>query len=169
MWTPRDLWARLRLQPVAAVMLSLAVAMHLLAVRTYYYTGRLDMFYGTPSGHLSTVQPGKTLGVTLSNIAGSVLVLVTMQDPPRFRSAGADSDRRLRHRPLVANRAPGFRALPFAPSAWCLGPCRRAGGARHVLCRPVFDPRHPGLGGHRAGGGGRSRPRLPPHTPGGRG
>ena len=119
-WTPWALWRRTRLKPVASVLLALAVAMHLLALRTYYYTGVFSPFYGTQRDHLSTVQAGDTLGTTLRNMAGSVLVLVTMQDPPRFDPRALLVIAGCAVAVLALLRVPGFRSLPFAPVAWCL-------------------------------------------------
>jgi hypothetical protein len=119
-WHPVALFKRAALKPVASVMLAVAASIHGLALRTYYYTGVYDPFYGTARDHLSTVQPGDSLGTTVRNMIDSVLVLVTMQDPPRFDVRAVLVLAGCAVALLALLRLPRFRDLPFAPVAWCL-------------------------------------------------
>ncbi len=119
-WRPVAAWARARKKPVAAVLLSLAAALHILALRTWHYTGMFSAFFGTQRDYLSTIRPADSLVSTARLMIDSVLVLVTMQDPPRLDlratlvMVGAIVSL------LALLRVPGARDLPLAPTAWCL-------------------------------------------------
>jgi hypothetical protein len=119
-WRPLALWRRARLLPVASVLLALAAALHLLALRTWYYTSVFSVFFGTARDSLSTIRAGDSLGATLQLMADSVLVLVTMQDPPRFDPRGVLVIVGTVASLLALLRVPRLAALPFAPAAWCL-------------------------------------------------
>jgi hypothetical protein len=49
--------------------------------RTYYYTGIFSLFAGTQAGMLSLWQP--SAGSIAGNVIDSVLMVLTMNDPPR--------------------------------------------------------------------------------------
>lgn len=54
----------------------------LFCARTYYYTGVFSFTEGTQAGHLSVWQPPDGGGTIASNVIGSVLMVLTMSDPP---------------------------------------------------------------------------------------
>lgn len=83
-----ELWRRLPKSAAAAYLLCIAGALMAFAVRTWYYTGVLSVFAGTTREHNST-----GLAFTWSSLVSaaawrqgieSVLMIVTVQDPPRF-------------------------------------------------------------------------------------
>ena len=108
-------------RPVAAGMIVVvALGVLLFTARTYYYTGVFSLFKGTQSAHLSVWQPPDGGGSIAGNVAGSVLMVLTMSDPPR-----ADP----RALPIVIGvlaaiggvaGAGRLRYLPVGPVALCL-------------------------------------------------
>lgn len=120
----RLLWARLPKRVVTAYLLCLAAGLSAFAARTWYYTGELSLFAGTTRVHNST-----GLGLTLDSLWSatawrsaieSVLMIVTVQDPPRldWRSllvvAGVVASL------LGLLRAPVARRLPLGLALVCV-------------------------------------------------
>jgi len=54
------------------------------AWRTWHYTGVFSVFYGTQRYIVALWQPGAPLGVTLQRLTHSVMLVLTVNDPPRF-------------------------------------------------------------------------------------
>ena len=52
--------------------------------RTWHYTGVFSLFYGTSGYLLGNWQPGVPLVTLLERVAHSVMVVLTVNDPPRF-------------------------------------------------------------------------------------
>src|SRR5439155_13975805 len=84
----RQSWRHVPKRVVAAYAACLAAGVLLFAARTWYYTGQLNPFAGTTRVHNAT-----GLGLTVDslwsatawrNALESVLMIVTVQDPPRF-------------------------------------------------------------------------------------
>jgi hypothetical protein len=65
------------------LIVTIALGVLLFTARTYYYTGVFSMFEGTQAAHLSVWQVPDGGGSIAGNVAGSVLVVLTMSDPPR--------------------------------------------------------------------------------------
>jgi hypothetical protein len=65
------------------MMLGIAAALLLFALRTYHYTGEFNPFFGTQAGHLGVLKPGDSIANDLRNLGGSVMMILTMNDPPR--------------------------------------------------------------------------------------
>jgi hypothetical protein len=111
---PARWWRRVAWPVVLIVAAVVAVGVLLFAWRTYHYTGVFSVFHGTQRGLLSTWQPGATIVESLRRTAGSVLMVLTVNDPPRFdvyalpvlAGAGAAV--------LALAGAPVFRGLPAA-------------------------------------------------------
>jgi len=61
-----------------------AVGILLFAWRTWHYTGVFSVFYGTSRNLLSNWQPGASFATSLSRTIESVLMVLTVNDPPRF-------------------------------------------------------------------------------------
>lgn len=135
----RLLWARLPKRVVTAYLLCLAAGLSAFAARTWYYTGELSLFAGTTRVHNST-----GLGLTLDSLWSatawrsaieSVLMIVTVQDPPRldWRSllvvAGVIASL------LGLLRAPVARRLPLGLALVCVAAV--AGG---LVARGVAYP-----------------------------
>ncbi len=83
-WDPR-VWRRRAAQPVLlAVWGGLAVGLWLFAARTWYYTNILSVTYGTQADERSVLRMTDSLWVSLTRLAGSVMMVLTMNDPPRL-------------------------------------------------------------------------------------
>jgi hypothetical protein len=63
---------------------ALAIAALLFAWRTWYYTGIFSLFHGTQRQFLALWPEGAAPGAVLSAMADSVLMVVTVNDPPRW-------------------------------------------------------------------------------------
>jgi hypothetical protein len=92
---PLDVPVRALLQPATwlrrvawrtAVIVPAVICVGLLcfAWRTWYYTGVFSLFYGTQRYIVAIWQPGAPIGVTLQRLVHSVMLVLTVNDPPRF-------------------------------------------------------------------------------------
>jgi len=84
----RRVWARVPIRAVVNYYAVVAAGLCAFAARTWYYTGRFSLFAGTTLG-FNSIGLGTTLeswwsADTWKRAAASVLMLVTVQDPPRF-------------------------------------------------------------------------------------
>jgi len=83
-WRP-SMWSRhASRHVVVAVLGGVAVAMWLFTWRTWYYTGALDMFYGTQAADRAVWKAGETFLQGVGHVISSVMMVVTMNDPPAF-------------------------------------------------------------------------------------
>jgi len=80
----RLLAARTSWPTVAGVTLTLCLGLLLFAWRTWYYTGVFSVFYGTQRSYLAMWQPGTPLTTVLERMGDSILMVLTMNDPPRW-------------------------------------------------------------------------------------
>jgi hypothetical protein len=103
------------LKPAAVIAATIAVGAALFAWRTWYYTGVFSLFYGTQRDLLAIWQPGLGLARVLPAMASSVLMVLTVNDPPRLDPYAL---------PVLIGAAaallrllciPGVRGLPLAP------------------------------------------------------
>jgi hypothetical protein len=77
-------WRRVCRVTVIVVPATIALGMLFFTWRTWYYTGVFSLFHGT-SGYLqANWQPGMTSAAVLRQVVYSVLVVLTVNDPPRF-------------------------------------------------------------------------------------
>src|SRR4029453_12598545 len=83
-WQPAALWPRASRTVLLGVLGGAALGLWMLTARTWYYTGVLSMLFGTQAGTLSVWQPTDQGESALQNVIGSVLMVLTMNDPPRF-------------------------------------------------------------------------------------
>ena len=83
-WPPAHLWRRASRTVLLAVLGGVAAGLWLFTARTWYYTGVASMLFGTQAGTLSVWQPTDQGGSALENVVGSVLMVLTMNDPPRL-------------------------------------------------------------------------------------
>jgi hypothetical protein len=80
-----SVWERLASRrAMLAVAGGVMVAMWLFTWRTYYYTGRIDMFFGTQADDRAVWKSTFTMVEGLREVAASVMMVVTMNDPPAF-------------------------------------------------------------------------------------
>jgi hypothetical protein len=115
LWLSRVSW-----RTVAGVCGTLCLGLLLFAWRTWHYTGVFSLVHGTQAERLSLWQPGAPFVLTLERIAGSIMMVLTMNDPPRFD---------LHALPLLAGTivsalavagVPRLRELPLGPVLFCL-------------------------------------------------
>ena len=110
-----SVWRRRVAWRAAAILVSIVGAGILLfAWRTWHYTGVFSVFYGTQRALLSNWQPGAPIAASLGRTLESVLMVLTVNDPPRFDIfalpvlAGAGAAL------LAVLGVPVFRELPAA-------------------------------------------------------
>jgi hypothetical protein len=77
-------WPRASREVLLGVIGVIALGMWLFTARTWYYTGRIDMFFGTTAALNSVWQPSDGPLQALERVGSSVMMLLTMNDPPRF-------------------------------------------------------------------------------------
>ena len=81
---PQAWWPRISWRTVVVVPAVIGLGLLLFAWRTWHYTGVFSPFYGTSRQVVTLWQPGAPLLETLLRVAHSVLVVLTVNDPPRF-------------------------------------------------------------------------------------
>jgi hypothetical protein len=81
LWMPIALWRSAAKPVMAGVLGGLAVGLHLFTLRTWHYTGAYSMFFGTSTPVNTVWKQGETL---IESLASSMLMILTMNDPPRF-------------------------------------------------------------------------------------
>jgi hypothetical protein len=132
-------WRRLPRRVVAVYGACLAGGVVLFAARTWYYTGQLNPFAGTTRVHNAT-----GLGLTVEslwsatawrNALESVLMIVTVQDPPRFDVRAAMVIVGFAASMLALLRVPLVRRLPLGVVVTCVAAV--AGG---LVARGVAYP-----------------------------
>lgn len=119
-WRPAAAFARVSKPALAGILAWLAIGLWLFTARTYYYTNVPNMLWGTQAGLLSVWQVPDGGGSIAGNVIGSFLMVVTMNDPPRFD---------VRAIPLIAGavaavlgllRIGPFQRLPMNAVGLCL-------------------------------------------------
>lgn len=81
---PSAWWPQIEWRIVFSVAMSLAVGLLLFAWRTWHYTGVFSPFHGTQRDYLAVWQPGMPLTLAFQRMVSSVMMVVTVSDPPRF-------------------------------------------------------------------------------------
>jgi hypothetical protein len=76
--------ARVRWSIAIAIAGSLAAGALLFAARTWYYTGVFSVFHGTQRQFLAIWPDGMPLAAAASRMLDSLLMVITVNDPPRF-------------------------------------------------------------------------------------
>jgi hypothetical protein len=112
-WTPVTSW-----RLVSYVVGAVGIGTLLFAWRTWYYTGVFSVFYGTQADLLRVWQPGMGLGTALERMAASVLMVLTVNDPPRFDPFALPVLAGAAAAVAAVAGAPRLRALPLAPVLW---------------------------------------------------
>jgi hypothetical protein len=83
-WRWRTWWPRCAGRVLAGTIGAVAVAVILLGVRTYYFTGSVNPLAGTQASARSVWQESDAGETPLENATNSVLLMITMSDPPRL-------------------------------------------------------------------------------------
>ena len=79
------MWIRDARRPVIlSVLGGVAIGMWLFTWRTWYYTGQLDMFFGTQAADRAVVKADDSMMAAISQAIDSVMMVLTMNDPPAF-------------------------------------------------------------------------------------
>jgi hypothetical protein len=83
-WRP-SVWIRDARNPaLLAVFGGVAIGMWLFTLRTWYYTNRLDMFFGTQAADRAVVKADDSLIAASRQAIDSIMMVLTMNDPPAF-------------------------------------------------------------------------------------
>jgi hypothetical protein len=128
-------WTRASKPVVFGMVLGTAAALWLFALRTYHFTGMLDPFYGTQATHLGVLKPGDSIANDLRNVAASVMMILTMNDPPRADPRAIPIVFGMMASVLSVLGIGRFGRLPLNASLFCL-----AGIAGAVVARGTAYP-----------------------------
>jgi hypothetical protein len=114
-WLSRASW-----QTVAGVTMTLCLGLLLFAWRTWHYTGVFSVFYGTQREHLAVWQTGMSPTSLLARVMGSIMMVLTMNDPARFDPHAVPVLAGAAVSVLAIAGVPGLRELPLAAVLLCL-------------------------------------------------
>ena len=81
---PAAWWRRVAWRTALIVPSVIGFGLLFFAWRTWYYTGVFSLFYGTQRYVVAIWQPGAPLGDSLGRLVHSVMLVLTVNDPPRF-------------------------------------------------------------------------------------
>jgi hypothetical protein len=81
---PGRWWRRISWRTVFGVGGVIALGLLFFAWRTYHYTGVFSLFYGTQRYIVALWQPGMALETYVGRLANNVMLVLTVNDPPRF-------------------------------------------------------------------------------------
>jgi hypothetical protein len=81
---PWTWWRRIAWRTAVIVPAVVSGGMLFLAWRNWHYSGVFDTFYGTQRYIVAIWQPGAPIAVTVQRLVHSVLLVLTVNDPPRF-------------------------------------------------------------------------------------
>jgi hypothetical protein len=81
---PSGWWRRVAWRTAAIVPAVIGLGLLGFAWRTWYYTGVFSLFYGTQRYIVAIWQPGMPIGTVLQRLTHSVMLVLTVNDPPRF-------------------------------------------------------------------------------------
>jgi hypothetical protein len=81
---PAAWWRRVAWRTIVIVAVVLGIGLLCFAWRTWYYTGVFSLFYGTQRYIVAIWQPDAPWTLTLQRLVHSVMLVLTVNDPPRF-------------------------------------------------------------------------------------
>jgi hypothetical protein len=128
-------WPQVSGVALAGVLGMMAIGLGLFAARTWYYTGVLSLLYGTQAGTLSVWQPTDEGLSTRQHVISSVLMVLTMSDPPRFDLRAVPIMIGVAASVLAALQVRPFRSLPLNLVGLCL-----AGASGALVARGTAYP-----------------------------
>jgi hypothetical protein len=102
--------------PAVTIAAVIGAGVGLFAWRTCYYTGVFSVFHGTQRDLLAIWQPGMTAAQFVQRAVASVMMVLTVNDPPRFDPYAVPVLAGAAAAILCVARVPGLRRLPLAPS-----------------------------------------------------
>lgn len=120
LWTPALLWPRASRAVLLGVFGAAAIGLWLFTMRTWYYTGVPSMLFGTQADALSVWQPTDDGRSAMQNAIESVLMVLTMNDPPRFDLRSVPVLGGALVAVLALLRVRPFRALPLNAVVLCV-------------------------------------------------
>ena len=127
---PKVWLGHVSLTTVGAVAGTLCLGLLLFAWRTWHYTGVFSVFYGTQLTTLSLWQPGAPLRASIERVVGSLMMVLTMSDPPRLDPHAAPLLVGVGGSMLALAGVKRLRELPLALVLFCLAACSGALVAR---------------------------------------
>ena len=77
-------WSSTSWRTITIIVATVCMGMLLFATRTWHYTGVFSVFYGTQRDHLALWQPGVSLKALGPRMLESVMMVLTVNDPPRW-------------------------------------------------------------------------------------
>lgn len=119
-FTVRAWWPKVSRPVMAGMIVALAGAILLFGMRTYYYTGRVNALAGTQASARSVWQPTGAGETVAQNVIGSMLLVLTMNDPPRFDVRALPVMLGVLAAILALCGVPPFRRLPMNVVVLCL-------------------------------------------------
>jgi hypothetical protein len=81
---PAACWSRVAWRTAFIIPTTFALGVLFFMWRTWHYTGVFSLFHGTSGYRQGNWQPGLPLETVLERVAHSVMVVLTVNDPPRF-------------------------------------------------------------------------------------
>jgi hypothetical protein len=81
---PSTWWSRLSWRTALIIPTTIALGVLFFMWRTWYYTGVFSMFHGTSGYRQGNWLPGLPLGTVIGRVTHSVMVVLTVNDPPRL-------------------------------------------------------------------------------------
>lgn len=120
MWRPATWWPSISGRAAMGVIGMIVIGLILFAARTWHYTGVFSLFHGTQATARSIWQTTDEGVTPLQQLVGSVLMVLTMNDPPRIDIRAVPIVVGVVVSLLGASRVHPFRQLPFNLVAFCL-------------------------------------------------
>ncbi|HYE88799.1 MAG TPA: hypothetical protein VEA16_20705 [Vicinamibacterales bacterium] len=119
-WRWRLWWPRCSRPALVAVIGAVAVAIVLFSARSYYFTGSVNPLSGTQAGARSIWQTTDEGLTPAQNLAGSVLMVLSMSDPPRWEPRAIPIVTGIAAAVLALAGVRGFRRLPMNAALLCV-------------------------------------------------
>lgn len=116
----RNWWPRVSRPVLIGMMAALVGAIVLFGMRTYHFTGRVNALAGTQASARSVWQPTGSGETVAQNVIGSVMMVLTMNDPPRFDVRALPVMFGVLAAILALCGVPPFRRLPMNVVLMCL-------------------------------------------------
>jgi hypothetical protein len=117
---PARLWRQASREVVVGVLGMLALGLWLFTARTWYYTGVPSMFWGTQADLTSIWRSSRDVLDASQKIVSSVMMLLTVNDPPRLDIRALPVIAGFLFALLGAAQVPWFARLPLNAIVFCL-------------------------------------------------
>lgn len=119
-WRVQQWWPRCSGRVLWGTVAALVVAALLFGARTYFYTGKLNPLAGTQASARSVWQTSDAGETPIENATNSVLMVITMADPPRLEPRALPLVIAIAGALLGLAGISRFSALPLGLSVLCL-------------------------------------------------